>query len=390
MKKLLLLWSMLLISASSIYAQKVTEISSFNTCKNPYNISTSEIIGPLGKPASTGVEIFGRKEYAVWFRFSITQNAKIIFDILPADSLTNYDFELYKFDGSSDFCQKILSGEIKSVRSNFFGLDAEVFGRTGLSVLGNQKSFSPAFDVQNGETYYLKVSSLLEERSSISLMSFSYLKMKTIKGKISKVDENEIKDVQIFIMNTRTGEKIGETVSDRQGIFAMEVGIKDKAHEFPNYDITFYHPKYLLFDTIVSSSGLTQLFEEELNISMEKLKKDFKHPQNIYFSPNSPNSLVQPESYKLLNSVLKQMKLNPTLTIRLDGHTNGFLPSTEIDQQLSEERAVTVKDYLVKNGIEPSRITVTGFGCQSMIYPFPTSEIEEGYNRRVEIFITKK
>jgi outer membrane protein OmpA-like peptidoglycan-associated protein len=390
MKRLLLINLLIAFYALSVNAQKAIDISEYNSCETPYAVSTVDVTGPLGKPAATSLTIFGRKEYAVWFKFLVTQNGKLIFDIVPGDSISNYDFELYKSDGSADFCQKLKANQVEAVRSNFFGIDVTIKSRTGLSVLGNDKTYSPAVEVKNGDIYYLKVSSLLEERSGNLFLIFNYLKTSTIKGIVTSNEGNEMKDVEIYCINTRNNEKIGETLSDKQGNYSLDLGVRDKAHEFPVYDITFFHPKYMIYDTLVASSGLANFVANPFNVQMEKLKKDFQYPQNVYFTPNSPNSIVEPESYNILRKIYKLMMLNNTVTIRLEGHSNGFYPSTEIDQQLSEDRANAVKEYLTKLGIDPTRILVHGCGCQNMLFPFPTSEKEEGYNRRVEIFINKK
>jgi len=390
MKRSLLFFLLVFVFLASS-AQKQINISKSINCENAYALSTTEVNGPFQAPAASGIEIFGRKEYAAWFKFLATQDGKLIFDIVPGDSADNYDFELYKFDNSPNFCSKIKANEIKPVRKNYFGFDINVKGRTGLSVLGNGKTYGKSVPIKNGETYYLKVSNLLSERSGNLFIVFNYLKTYNLKGLVNTKLENEkdLKGVKITCQNTRNGEYIGETITNKKGEFNLEIGIKDKAHEFPFYDFTFYHPKYLVYDTIVSSSGLKNLIKKPLNVQLIKLKKDMKYPEAIYFSPNSPKSLVKPQSYIVLRKVLKLMTLNKNIIIKLEGHSNGFYPSTEIDQRLSEGRAQTVKDYFIERGIDANRIKTHGNGCKQMLFPYPTNENEEGFNRRVEIFITQ-
>ncbi len=391
MKRILSLGLLLYLSVFQASAQKVIDVSKSNQCTNPYALSTAEVNGPFGQPSESGIEIFGRKEYAAWFKMLITQDGKLIFDIVPGDSADNYDFQLYKYDQSPDFCSKIKANILKPIRSNFYGSDLQVKGRTGLSVLGNGKTYNKAISVKNGETFYLKLSNLLAERSGNLFVVFNYLKTYHLKGNISSVEEagRNIKDVQLSCLDTRNSEFIGKTSTDKTGGYDLEIGVKDKAHEFPFYDFTIYHPKYLIFDTVVSSTGLLNLISKPLDIKLVKLKKNMKYPEVIFFSPNSPNSLVEPESYQTLRKIYKLLSLNKDVTINLEGHSNGFYPSTEIDQRLSEGRAQAVKDYLIKQGISPKRIRIHGNGCKKMLFPYPLNEKEEGYNRRVEIFINK-
>ena len=59
-----------------------------------------------------------------------------------------------------------------------------------------------------------------------------------------------------------------------------------------------------------------------------------------------------------------------------------------MNQKLSEERAAAVKNYLVENGINASRLTSKGFG-ESM--PVSTNKTKAGKanNRRVEVKLVK-
>jgi OOP family OmpA-OmpF porin len=69
--------------------------------------------------------------------------------------------------------------------------------------------------------------------------------------------------------------------------------------------------------------------------------------------------------------------------VEVAGHTDGVGPE-EYNQQLSEKRAQTVKDYLVRLGVDAGRITVVGYG---EALPRATNDTIEGrrLNRRVEI-----
>ena len=101
------------------------------------------------------------------------------------------------------------------------------------------------------------------------------------------------------------------------------------------------------------------------------------------------------ESLPTLNELLKVMKSNPKMVIRVEGHiccgsadeADGVDMGTEL-KNLSVARAMAVKEFLVNNGIEANRISHAGFGHSRPLYPYPekTSE-EELANRRVEVVI---
>jgi outer membrane protein OmpA-like peptidoglycan-associated protein len=102
-----------------------------------------------------------------------------------------------------------------------------------------------------------------------------------------------------------------------------------------------------------------------------------------------------PRSLPVLNELLSIMKDNPTLEIDIQGHIC-CVPGSEDGpdnetgaQDLSVQRAKTVYQFLITNGIDANRLSYKGFGHQ-----FPLTEektpAEQEQNRRVEIKIVKK
>lgn len=83
----------------------------------------------------------------------------------------------------------------------------------------------------------------------------------------------------------------------------------------------------------------------------------------------------------LFNNAIKVLKLNPGLTVEIQGHTDSR-GSDAYNQKLSEQRALTVKQHLVDNGIEASRLTTKGFG-ESRPVASNDSEAGRAHNRRV-------
>ncbi|WP_458628338.1 OmpA family protein [Winogradskyella sp. PC D3.3] len=82
-----------------------------------------------------------------------------------------------------------------------------------------------------------------------------------------------------------------------------------------------------------------------------------------------------------LNQLYKHLEANPTLNIEIYGHTDSIGLETR-NQELSEQRAKAVLDYLIEKGIDATRITSFGFGSTQ---PISDNDTEEGrqLNRRV-------
>ncbi len=103
----------------------------------------------------------------------------------------------------------------------------------------------------------------------------------------------------------------------------------------------------------------------------------------VYFKTN--RAVIQRRSYKLLNNVAAVIKSHPTLQIKIEGHTDD-VGSDTFNLKLSKNRAEAAVKYLVKKGVEVSRLTSEGMGEQ---YPIEenTSAKRRAVNRRVEFNI---
>ena len=97
----------------------------------------------------------------------------------------------------------------------------------------------------------------------------------------------------------------------------------------------------------------------------------------VLFRLGTPELL--PDGLPILDQLATELKARPTLKVRVAGHTDK-LGEPEKNQALSEQRAESVKAYLVKAGIAAERISIIGYGDARPLYPSPDAR-----NRRVEV-----
>lgn len=107
---------------------------------------------------------------------------------------------------------------------------------------------------------------------------------------------------------------------------------------------------------------------------------------NINFHPGS-SSILQ-ESIKPLKEILSVLLESPTLKIEIQGHTD-CTPAFEKAKILSTDRAKTIYDFLVNNGINSNQLQYIGYGRSRPIINDITPEAGLK-NRRVEIKIIEK
>jgi outer membrane protein OmpA-like peptidoglycan-associated protein len=81
--------------------------------------------------------------------------------------------------------------------------------------------------------------------------------------------------------------------------------------------------------------------------------------QNVFFDLNK--SILRPESRIELDRLVYFLKSNPNLKIEIGGHTDSRGNSKE-NLTLSEDRAQSVVQYLIENGIDAKRLMAKGYG----------------------------
>jgi outer membrane protein OmpA-like peptidoglycan-associated protein len=99
---------------------------------------------------------------------------------------------------------------------------------------------------------------------------------------------------------------------------------------------------------------------------------------DIFFDTNS--STLKPGAYSEIDRISKVLNNYPQTTIKVEGHTDATGPE-DYNQRLSEKRAETVKDALIKKAVDPRRINAVGYGKSQPI------SSDNATNRRVSILI---
>jgi OOP family OmpA-OmpF porin len=106
-----------------------------------------------------------------------------------------------------------------------------------------------------------------------------------------------------------------------------------------------------------------------------------KKPAAVGFRINFAfdSDVLPSSSHEMIDTVAEVMKETPNIKVRVEGHTDA-VGTAEYNDELSKRRAIAVGEYLVKLGIDPSRLILVGKGMSDPLVKDPY----DGQNRRVQ------
>jgi outer membrane protein OmpA-like peptidoglycan-associated protein len=131
--------------------------------------------------------------------------------------------------------------------------------------------------------------------------------------------------------------------------------------------------------TVLEKGEMTQ--EVTANEMLEALNKDGF--MALYINFDTGKSDIKPESRPIIDQVVALLKANPGLKLSIEGHTDNVGTPQE-NKTLSEQRARSMMNAIVSQGIAAARLSAVGWGQDR---PIADNRSEEGRakNRRVEI-----
>ncbi len=104
-------------------------------------------------------------------------------------------------------------------------------------------------------------------------------------------------------------------------------------------------------------------------------------PRNIHFALDRDN--ISAASAVILEQIIAVLQQYPTLVIDLHGHTD-YRASNAYNQDLALRRARNTRQYLLQQGIDPSRMTIRSFG-ETQLLEQGSNRVDHARNRRVEV-----
>lgn len=204
-----------------------------------------------------------------------------------------------------------------------------------------------------------------------------------VKGQVKDDKGQVVKDatVEIKYMDTRQTEII--QVDNADGRYATVVKLRpgaDVVMTVKKQDHVFESRSFSAEDSL--KAGVTAV---DMTVRKIEVGKSYR-VNDIKFASNS--TAITKASEHILDELIVFLKENPTVKIRVEGHTDN-VGRMEDNMALSSDRAFTVMEYLQDHGVAGGRLAFKGLGPTK---PVASNDSADGraLNRRTEFVITSR
>ncbi|MCK9423164.1 MAG: OmpA family protein [Bacteroidales bacterium] len=201
-----------------------------------------------------------------------------------------------------------------------------------------------------------------------------------LKGIVFDQETKKRMAARFELIDLETSQTVVESVSDPlSGEFLLLLPSEK------NYALNVSREGYLFFSENFSLRGTNSSIHPLLrNIPLKPIKiGESVVLKNIFF--DTDKFVLKDESTGELRKLIDYLQKNPKLKIEISGHTDNQ-GTEEYNVVLSQNRAKSVYDFLIQNGIEESRLSYKGYG---FTHPVDTNSTDQGRanNRRTEFKI---
>jgi outer membrane protein OmpA-like peptidoglycan-associated protein/tetratricopeptide (TPR) repeat protein len=189
---------------------------------------------------------------------------------------------------------------------------------------------------------------------SISVKPYLFL----VKGTVINQEDNQ--PLGGALLNF-SGKNPLQLKTDNKGYFVAELALNSE------FDLTAAKDKFFKSMPVkLSSIGVTNDSTVQVNIYLSPIPDENVELtlKGIYYDLDKAD--IRPDAAIVLDSLATILMNNPTLTIELASHTDSRADEA-YNLKLSQRRAQSCVDYLVKKGIAKARLQALGYGESKLI-----------------------
>ncbi|MFN8437759.1 MAG: OmpA family protein [Cytophagales bacterium] len=184
---------------------------------------------------------------------------------------------------------------------------------------------------------------------------------------------------KIDVIDLATSKLVTSVYSDeKNGSYTLVL------NEGKEYALYCTQKGYLFKSLSFNYTNKTTFDNLTLNIELDPIKKGASITLNNLFFESGKYDLHE-KSITELNKLVDFMFANPTIKVEISGHTDD-VGQVDANLKLSTQRAKSVFDYLIKNGIQTESIICKGYGSSKPVVP-NTNDENRQQNRRIEFTI---
>jgi outer membrane protein OmpA-like peptidoglycan-associated protein/YHS domain-containing protein len=212
-----------------------------------------------------------------------------------------------------------------------------------------------------------------------------------VKAKVKDDDSGKALSASVEIIDLETGKILSKSKSDCEGEFVITLPIGK------NYMMNVSKDGYLFHSENFALTEKKKIAEPFLlKIDLISIPEDLANTgetakpkskpiilNNVFFETGS--AALRQLSMLELNRLKNLLEANASLKIQINGHTDN-VGEQAANLELSTNRAKTVYNYLIENGIAVNRLNFKGFGESESIATNTTPEGRQK-NRRTEFVI---
>lgn len=226
----------------------------------------------------------------------------------------------------------------------------------------------------------------IERPVDLRNVNFELIKPGTISftGTVTDADSKPIANTRIVVKDNKTGKLVGTYSSNEQGQYGITIE-KDQ-----NYNISYEAEGYLFRSENVMVAKADGANEVKRDVMLDKIKVGAKIVLNNIFFDNAKASLRKESSVEL-EKLYTFLNTNKDIRVEISGHTDSK-GNDAANMKLSQDRAQSVVNYLVKKSLDKKQLIAKGYGETQPIAP---NTLDNGkpniegmqLNRRVEMKI---
>ena len=331
---------------------------------------------------------------SVWYKFTVPYNGKLDIAVTQQDLADDYDMLVYKYTDVY-FSNHVQYNKILPIAINMAAPDSTLLTKpkkgkadtTGSAAVDKKAKAEAArkarelaqqeaergtigmyheaepivltkeqhdrhirsIDVRKGEVYYILLDKVNPGGAGHTIKVSIHVE--AFEVPVAFFDPKIRKNVEVNL-------KILEKNTNDRAIVENEHFKGGRVKFVPNFDYTLYAKKEGYFSAYLNFNSNRFKDDTTLRIRMNRAERGTEYPiSNIYFTDESK---LMSESDSILMDYVQMFKNHPDVTFLVKGYVHTYGVDPEHDQLVSKDRAVSVKEFFVKNGIPEDHIRVAG------------------------------